>query len=50
MKKMRDVYTNNTSCMNRIGEILQKIHNLDHTQINLKGGVESKPSFFSDKN
>lgn len=30
-----------------MGEVLQKIHNLDHTHINLK--PEDKPNFFSDR-
>lgn len=47
-------------CIGRIGTIMQKIHNLDHTQINLKnnhyspeGVTEAKgahrPQFISDR-
>ena len=59
---MRDLHMNTANCLNRIGELLQKIHNLDHTTINLKNGMrdggsdddeskgQSPPTFFSDKN
>ena len=36
LKKQRELNAQNASCIGRIGFILQKIHNLDHTKINLK--------------
>jgi hypothetical protein len=55
LKKQRELNAQNASCIGRIGFILQKIHNLDHTKINLKlqpsldadGGDDTY--FYSDK-
>ena len=36
LKKQRDIHSQTSASTSRIGEIMQKIHNLDHTKINLK--------------
>ena len=36
LNKQRDLHSQGSACIGRIGSLLQKIHNLDHTSINLK--------------
>ena len=54
LNKQRDLHSQGSACIGRIGSLLQKIHNLDHTSINLKNQNSSprkaeQPLFYSDR-
>lgn len=48
LKRHREIHTQSAHAFTQIGEILQKIHNLDHTKINLQSPTR-ETEFYSDR-
>ncbi len=50
LKRQRELHTQASHAFTKIGEIMQKIHNLDHIKINMSSPNHiSEAEFYSDK-